>query len=450
MKKLISIISIFVCAFAVFSCSDDDMGNPYAKESSISIESSDVLFQAPASEGTIECVAPNGIARVESSASWCRVELNGTTIRVFVDKNSEKPSRSCTVRIYASDNDYTDVVVQQMGLVLSINTGNNFTTSAAPKTAELPVSYSGSGNLTVEDSSVDWVTFTLEDGVLKMTFLTNVFDKARTTEVKITDGDVVTTMTITQEALFFIVNEGKDYVSGDGASTSNLSISTVDGIDYSVAASTVDWAEFSIVGGQLRVKLTANNTGNLRQTKAIITYAGGQTKEVNILQFEFEKDILGEYTLYYGSSGTTTMDCELVKTGTGYGLKFMGSPEGTVPITIAGEEKAAEGGTTMTFGNTDFVGDWSTSSVTTDKGILLLLYLRNNSVYRTASTTDVGLTGKISIDSETSDVVWTLTGKAPSGSTFYGFRVANTTAGTYSSFTAAITTWTYPKKFVKK
>ena len=39
-----------------------------------------------------------------------------------------------------------------------------------------------------------------------MKFKTNVSDKPRTTEVKITDGDMVTTMKITQEALFFIVN----------------------------------------------------------------------------------------------------------------------------------------------------------------------------------------------------------------------------------------------------
>lgn len=449
MKKLISIISIFVCAFAVFSCSDDDMANPYAKESSISIESSEVLFQAPAAQGTIICNAPKGITRVESSSDWCKVELSGTTVNVFVDKNSEKPSRSCVVRIYASEDDYTDVVVQQMGLVLSVNVGNDFSTTAAPQTSRLPISYSGTDELTVEESTVDWVTYTLEDGVLQMKFKTNVSDKPRTTEVKITDGDMVTTMKITQEALFFIVNEDKEYVTNDAPSKADLTISTVDGIKYSVEKSSVDWATFSIVNGNLRVELTANNTGKPRQTKAVVNYAEGLTKEVRILQVDFEKDVLGEYTFYYGTNGTTTMDCELVKSGSGYGLKFTGTPEGTVPVEISGDDVL--GGSTMTFTNTAFVGDWKTASVTTGQAIVLLMYAQGSSVYRTSSTTSVKLEGALSIDPETADVVWTMTGTAPSGYTFYALRVANTSAGTYASITSTnITAWNYPSKLVKK
>ncbi len=444
MKKLISIISIFVCAFAVFSCSDDDMANPYARESSISIESADVLFQAPASEGTIVCSAPNGITRIESSAGWCTVQLNGNVVNVVVDKNSEKPSRSCVVRIYASENDYKDVVVQQMGLVLSVNVGNDYSTTAAPQTSEFPITYSGTDELTVEESTVDWVTYTIEDGVLKLNFKTNLTDQPRTTEVTITDGDMVTTMKVTQGAFFFIVNDDNGYVTTNVSSKTDLTISTVDGIDYSVEKSSVDWATFSIENGQLRVELKANNTGKPRRTKAVITYAGDQTKEVPILQVDLEKDDMsGEYTFYYGTSGTKTMDCELVKSGSEHGLKFTGTPEGTIPVSI--------NGSTMKFTNTEFVGDWKTASVTTNQAIVLLMYTNGSSVYRTSSTTSVKLEGTLSIDPKTAEVVWTMKGTAPSGYSFRALRVANTSAGTYASIKDTnITAWDYPSKLVKK
>ena len=447
MKKLISIISIFVCAFAVFSCSDDDMANPYARESSISIESADVLFQAPASEGTIVCSAPNGITRIESSAGWCTVQLNGNVVNVVVDKNSEKPSRTCVVRIYASENDYKDVVVQQMGLVLSVNVGNDYSTTAAPQTSEFPITYTGTDNVTVEESTVDWVTYTIEDGVLKLNFKINLTDQPRTTEVKITDGDMVTTMKVTQGALFFIVNDDKDYVTNDASSKADLTISTVEGIDYSVEKSSVDWATFSIVNGQLRVELQANNTGKPRQTKAIVNYAEGLTKEVRILQVDFEKDILGEYTFYYGSSGTTKMDCELVKSGSEYGLKFTGTPEGTIPVTISGSEEL--GGGTMTFENMKLVGDWKTASVTATKAIMLMMVAKGTSVYFTQSTA-AKVEATLSIDPETADAVWTMTGVAPDGYTFYALRVYNSTGGTYATRGAQLTSWTYPSKLVKK
>ena len=155
-------------------------------------------------------------------------------------------------------------------------------------------------------------------------------------------------------------------------------------------------------------------------------------------------DLLGDYTFYYGSSGTNTMDCQLVKTSSGYGLKFTGTPEGIIPVTMSFDNS------TMKFKNTQFVGDWKTASVTTDQAIVLLMYTNGTSVYRTRSTTSVGLKGTFSIDPETADVVWTMTGIAPSGRDFYALRVANTSDGTYETITSTISTWINPVKLVKK
>ena len=163
---------------------------------------------------------------------------------------------------------------------------------------------------------------------------------------------------------------------------------------------------------------------------------GGRDIDIN--------DLLGDYTFYYGSSGTNTMDCQLVKTSSGYGLKFTGTPEGIIPVTMSFDNS------TMKFKNTQFVGDWKTASVTTDQAIVLLMYTNGTSVYRTKNTTTVGLKGTFSIDPETADVVWTMTGIAPSGRDFYALRVANTSDGAYETITSTISTWINPVKLVKK
>ena len=165
---------------------------------------------------------------------------------------------------------------------------------------------------------------------------------------------------------------------------------------------------------------------------------GGRDIDIN--------DLLGDYTFYYGSSGTNTMDCQLVKTSSGYGLKFTGTPEGIIPVTMSFDNS------TIKFKNTQFVGDWKTASVTTDQAIVLLMFTNGTSVYRTRSTTSVGLKGTLSIDPETADVVWTMTtGIVPSGYDFYALRVANTSDGTYETITSTnISAWINPVKLVKK
>ena len=81
-----------------------------------------------------------------------------------------------------------------------------------------------------------------------------------------------------------------------------------------MAPSTVDWARFSIVNGELHIDFDENDTGKMRQTEAIITYAGSLTYKINVQQFEFDKDVLGTYTLSWGSK-TTKLSFERNESG---------------------------------------------------------------------------------------------------------------------------------------
>lgn len=444
MKKIINFVSILMCAFLVFSCGEDETENPYAKKSSITIEKADVEFQCVPSQGTIQCSSPNGITRVESSTSWCTASASGNTVTVNVEQNLDRASRAAKLKIY-SGNDYAEVTVQQMGITFCVNNGNDLNASAAPMTHDLVVAYTGNKNYTVAPSEVDWATFRLEDGILHVTLKVNPNKASRSTVAKLTDGESTTEIKILQNGLSFIVNDGNSYLANDGATTKELAIEATPGITYTVAPSSVDWATFSIKDGALVVKLNANNTGDTRQTTATITYAGELTYNVKIYQCEIEKDMLGDYTFYYGTNGTSKVDVKLQNDGGDYYLVF---DQGAIPISMTlGDSENPK----LKFNNLDFVGNWKTSSVTTDQAIVLLMYTNGSSIYRTSNKTSVSLDGTSSFDLSAGAITWNLVGTAPSGYTFYALRVANTSAGTYATITSTnITAFNYPSKLVKK
>ena len=227
--------------------------------------------------------------------------------------------------------------------------------------------------------------------------------------------------------------------------THDLVVAYTGNKNYTVAPSEVDWATFSIKDGALVVKLNANNTGDTRQTTATITYAGELTYTVKIYQCEIEKDMLGDYTFYYGTNGTSKVDVKLQNDGGDYYLVF---DQGAIPISMTlGDSENPK----LKFNNLDFVGNWKTSSVTTDQAIVLLMYTNGSSIYRTSNKTSVSLDGTSSFDLSAGAITWNLVGTAPSGYTFYALRVANTSAGTYATITSTnITAFNYPSKLVKK
>lgn len=106
--------------FVFVACSSDDIENPYAQVSSISIDSCSVLFQAAPGTGYVALAAPNGITKVVSEQPWCTATINGTMVSVQVEENSGMLGRSSVLTIY-SGNDYAQVTVQQMGIIFALD-----------------------------------------------------------------------------------------------------------------------------------------------------------------------------------------------------------------------------------------------------------------------------------------------------------------------------------------
>lgn len=352
MKKLISIISIFVCTFAVFSCSDDDMGNPYAKESQVTIDSMDVVFQAAPAEGTISVSIPNGIYKVETTAGWCTATYSGNTIYVTVEQNAEKSSRVCRVRIYASEDDFKEVTVQQMGLIFQVE-GLSGDVNSDDNANRFAFKYRSNSETTIE-----------------------------------TVGD------------FF----------------------------------TAELTEDSLI-----VTLTENTTGRIRV--GVINYVvGGQPGSIKVWQYDYDKDVLGDYTLHYNSG---TMDCQLQRDSEGaYSLTFEG---GVIPVSVSSTEL---NGAQLVLSNREVIGNWTYGSTTTENAILLLYYLSGTSIYR--SNTAFTLSATSALDEETGIVSWTFDKAFSNGNTAYRFSVVNTKDKTYAGYTAIIQSWIYPTKLEKK
>ena len=451
MKKIFSMI-LLAGVIAFTSCGDDDtaygpenlVGKPAAAV--ITIEKANLNFQCTAGQGSVECTSTNPLTAVETNTGWCSASLSGNTVNVSVMANPELETRVSRVRIYAGD-DYKDVTVQQFGTVLCINNGDDIVVNAAPQSVDLDISYTGSNELSIVDGDVDWADFTLVDNKLHVEFQVNTGENARATELTLSDGESSTIVNITQNGLYFIVNEGKDVVTNDAAYTQDLPISTVDGIGYTAEAATVDWATFSIVNGALRVKLTANNTGSPRFTKAVITYAGTLKAEVTVGQYEF-KDALGDYKLIYTSSGSQVYTpITLEKNGDSYQVRFNStslSAMGAILPVKCDEEKY-----TITIGNcTDMEGTYTKSG--TDYSLMSMVnYTNGSSVYRTRST-DLLLVG--TFDPESAEWNFEFDPKNAVNHTtysYYALRIAYTTGG-YDGYVGAYVTFVSMSKWQKQ
>lgn len=301
-KQYYFLLTLLACVLAGLSACSNDNEVEYTPKEKLILQNYDLLFTCNASEGSVT-IANESSVTATSEQSWCTVTTSGNKVIVNVTANNSFEGRSCKITIHGNGKE-AQVIAQQAGLIFSVNKGGAYVTNAAAKEHLLPIDYTGNSPLRVDPASVDWATFSVVDGVLHADLALNVGEEPRETEAVLWAGDVKLTVPIRQQGLSFIVNGGKSIVSNDDATGRNYTIETSEGIEYSVAPSSVDWARFSIVNGELHIDFDENNTGKMRQTEAVITYAGSLTYKINVQQFDFDKDVLGTYTLSWGSKTT--------------------------------------------------------------------------------------------------------------------------------------------------
>ena len=169
MKKICGILGLMLGLFVFVACSSDDIENPYAQVSSISIDSCSVLFQAAPGTGYVALAAPNGITKVVSEQPWCTATINGTMVSVQVEENSGMLGRSSVLTIY-SGNDYAQVTVQQMGLIFALDVRAIVSSNDNALTKQYAFKTNADVVIT---SSADWLQATVSGNLLTINATAN-------------------------------------------------------------------------------------------------------------------------------------------------------------------------------------------------------------------------------------------------------------------------------------
>lgn len=198
MKKFIYILLATISLAGFYACSEDDLAGSHKQNNEIVVISQNVTFEAQASQGTITFSAPGAVS-VTSSADWCHATVNGSTINVSVDENTDYNGRTAAITI-AYGNETKVVPVQQNGIVILFdfadkriecsNADNQFTFTGK-STDEITVT-----------SNAEWLSGTYDGETLTVKVEKNTTTQKRTGYITLSapKHDNACTITVVQEA----------------------------------------------------------------------------------------------------------------------------------------------------------------------------------------------------------------------------------------------------------
>ena len=145
-------------------------------------------------------------------------------------------------------------------------------------------------------------------------------------------------VTVQQQGFIFSLTGVTSALScGDAATTKRFALKT-NGTPSVVADA--DWVIASIVEDSLQIGVKANATGHLRQANVKISF-GEFTDSIKVSQYDFKKDIAGDYYLaYYDADGKlSAFSAELTTSGNQYTMTL---PELGLTLPVNFDEKACQ------------------------------------------------------------------------------------------------------------
>lgn len=182
MKKIINLFVVLLGIFVFAACSDN-IDNPYARESTISVVKSNLVFPARAANGVVE-FRSQGTVSASSNATWCKTSVVGDTVKVAVEQNNNNDGRSTVVTL-RNGNDSVNVPLVQAGLVFQLSV------SSVINSSDLATSftYAMSSNLDFNVlSAPDWITVSNTEDSLKVSMTANTTGHLRSDYVKYSVG----------------------------------------------------------------------------------------------------------------------------------------------------------------------------------------------------------------------------------------------------------------------
>lgn len=168
MKRIPIIVSVLLTVFMVASCKDDEI-NPYSLGKTISVVSQSVIFDAPASTGSVVVESSvGGSITAAADAPWATVSVSGSTVNVSVTENDDICGRSSLLTI-KNEFDSVNVTIQQGGFIFRLNSGSIIVDDdAQEKSFEL----THNTDVAIR-TSADWLTAAIDGDVFNVAVTAN-------------------------------------------------------------------------------------------------------------------------------------------------------------------------------------------------------------------------------------------------------------------------------------
>ncbi len=304
--------------------------------------------------------------------------------------------------------------------------------------AQTPVSYY------VNDS---WATVSVSGNNVNVTAAENPDRQSRhaTVVVKSSEQDSAVVDIDQYGMVLTVLNDADSLVTfnQDDAESAKIALRHDLGVD--VWTSDASWLSAQMDGDSLVVNAQQNDTG-LPRFGWVYFSSGNASDSLRVLQFELEKDVLGDYYMYYYSRGWYYLNVNFAKTSSGYAMTFTDSfmssyyGVGAIPIDVYTD-----------YPGFYFTNDWTSIGQNTYRSVnyqlaWMVMFTDDSYIYRTRDA----IMANCLLQEEDGYQYYEPELLAPSGMesdyagySFYAFRIGRTTDGTYSGYSSALLTFPY-------
>lgn len=323
MKKILSFF-VLLAGMAYFTaCSDNETLNPYAHQSTITVEKAEVTFDANGGIGSVQVSSLSAVSvSIPTEFQWLTASVAGNVINVTVEPNSGIEGRSAQLTI-KNANDEVAVTVSQTGLVSRLST---YELEFSDEEGVQVVAFKHDVPVSVQSLS-DWIAVQVDDenGRLLVGVASNDVEKSRMGLVAITSGDVKDTLVVFQKAFVFAI--GKNSIAmTDAGGVQAIAINHSRPVMFETD---VDWiaCKLNTTGDSILVSVDKNEDPDRQGTVTVKSLE--YTKTISVAQKgpeqgtesqpTFADEVYGQYMfVYYDAAGTKDwayFDAEITEEG---------------------------------------------------------------------------------------------------------------------------------------
>lgn len=266
-------------------------------------------------------------------------------------------------------------------------------------------------------SNDDWATVAISGNTVNVTAAQNNDRQTRHTTIVVKSSPLDSAIVnVDQDGLVFSIASAGISLNDNGT---RRSIYVKHNIDMNISTKD-DWLQASLNNDSISISASENTTGSPR--RGWIYYTCGNIKDsIQVMQFDPEKEVLGDYFLNYYDNGWKYFTLSLSKeSDNSYAMRFtsggLASYGWVIPVTLNTDVPG------FTFTNLSNIGPFITYKV------LLMVLIYRGSEVRYSLVNSLTATASWEVDEDGYEL-WPLTVNED-GYEFYGFRLGLSTDGT--------------------